>query len=295
MADVSLSSSASRSALRTAVSGDAAPSIRWVAAGRAGGPAGPGMMTVACRAGRWRRAGSYAVLPAAPDDAAPGAAEGPQRSAVVVAAVAGVGVAVGRPRFHWRLLCASVPSALRRRLLHAQRNFACLRLPIDRDGCSAAVGGDRVSVRVAPAAVADLGQQRGRADDRLASAEEAAEDLPVGVRVERLGDLASTRRSARPCSVAFRRAAARSGVGRASRSRQLVRPAPSVTAPGTPLPACGWGNAGPSRRRPCAAHPARARRRGWDTGPGTRARSGCPDRRTDRSGRARNARAPSAS
>jgi len=31
-------------------------------------------------------------------------------------------------RCHMRLLWASVESALRRRLLHAQRNFACLRL-----------------------------------------------------------------------------------------------------------------------------------------------------------------------
>ena len=51
------------------------------------------------------------------------------------------------------------------------------------DGGLAAVGGDRVAVRVAAAAVTDLGQQRGGADHRLAAAEEAAEDLPIGVGV----------------------------------------------------------------------------------------------------------------
>ena len=39
-----------------------------------------------------------AVLPAAPEDAAPGAAEGSQRAAVVVAAGSGLGVEVSRPR-----------------------------------------------------------------------------------------------------------------------------------------------------------------------------------------------------
>ena len=38
------------------------------------------------------------VLPASPDDAGPGAAESAQRAAVVMAALARVGVAVGGPR-----------------------------------------------------------------------------------------------------------------------------------------------------------------------------------------------------
>ena len=57
------------------------------------------------------------------------------------------------------------------------------------DGRLAAVGSDRVAVWVAGAAVADLCQQGGGADHRVAAAEEAAEDLPIGMRVERLGDL----------------------------------------------------------------------------------------------------------
>ena len=78
---------------------------------------------------------------------------------------------------------------MRSRSLHAQRNFACFRLPDSTaTGRLAGVGGDRVGVRVAAPAVADLCQE-GRGADHRVGLEEAAEDLPVGVRVQRLADL----------------------------------------------------------------------------------------------------------
>ena len=59
---------------------------------------------------------------------------------------------------------------------------------LDRDGCLAGVGGDRVAVRVAASAVADFREQGGGADHRV-GLEEAAEDLTVRVSVQRLADL----------------------------------------------------------------------------------------------------------
>jgi hypothetical protein len=96
------------------------------------------------------------VLPAAPDDPGPGAAESAQRATVVVAAVASVGVAVGGPR-------VPAAGAVRERGERvAQALVACpaeLRVfafaGLDRDGCLTGVGGDRVAVRVTASAVAD--------------------------------------------------------------------------------------------------------------------------------------------
>src|SRR5436309_1478681 len=51
------------------------------------------------------------------------------------------------------------------------------------------VGGDRIAVRIPGATIADLCQQRRGADHRVAAAEEAAEDLPIGMGVKRLRDL----------------------------------------------------------------------------------------------------------
>jgi hypothetical protein len=59
----------------------------------------------------------------------------------------------------------------------------------DRDGRLVGVGGNRVTVRVAQSAVPDLAPQRRCADDRASRAEEAAEDLAIGMRIERVGDL----------------------------------------------------------------------------------------------------------
>ena len=96
-------------------------------------------------------------LPAASQDAAPGASEGAQRAAVFVAAGSGLGIMVAAPGFQRRVVCARVPSALRRRLLHAQRNLAFFRFAgLDRHRRLAGVGGDRGAVRVAKPAVADL-------------------------------------------------------------------------------------------------------------------------------------------
>src|SRR5664279_4997008 len=70
-----------------------------------------------------------AVLPTPPHDAAPGAADGAQRARVVVAAGAGGGVAVLRPRVPVTGTVGSVQNAARSRLLHPHRNEAVLRLP----------------------------------------------------------------------------------------------------------------------------------------------------------------------
>jgi hypothetical protein len=67
------------------------------------------------------------------------------------------------------------------------RGLALARL--HRDGGLAGVGGDRVAVGVARAAVADLSQQRRGADHRVPATKERPEDLPVGMGVERPGDL----------------------------------------------------------------------------------------------------------
>src|SRR5207248_8846995 len=100
-----------------------------------------------------------AVLPAAPDDAAPGASEGAQRAGVVVAAGARGGVAV---------LCPGVPVAGTVRegaeraaqpLVTAPAEARCPALAgLDRDRGLAGVSGECVAGGVARAAVADLGQ-----------------------------------------------------------------------------------------------------------------------------------------
>ena len=167
LADVGLPSSASRSALRAAVSVTAAPSIRWVAARSGQGPDlvdGDGDVVL-----QGAVAGGVVwgvVLPALPHDAAPGAADGADRAWVVVAAGAGGGVAVGRPG-------VPVAGAVRQRAERAAQPLVAAPAEaggfafagLDRDRGLAGVGGERVTGGVARAAVADLGQQ-GRGGDR---------------------------------------------------------------------------------------------------------------------------------
>ena len=61
---------------------------------------------------------------------------------------------------------------------------------LDRDRGLAGVGGQRVARGVARPVIADLGQQAGCADHALWIAEQAQEDLPVGVAAHGAGDLA---------------------------------------------------------------------------------------------------------
>ena len=161
--------------------GQVGPGARW---------GGDGHEDVLLQSGMTGGVVGGVALPAAPDNPSPGTAEGAQRAAVVVAALAGVGVAVGGP---WVPAAGAVREGGER---VAQSLVACpseLRVfafaGLDRDRCLAGVGGDRVPVRVAAPAVADLAQQRGGANHRV-GLEEAAEDLTVWVRVERLADLA---------------------------------------------------------------------------------------------------------
>jgi hypothetical protein len=100
-----------------------------------------------------------AVLPAAPDDAAPGAPEGAQRARVVVAAGARGGVAILCP---WVPVAGAVREGAERAaqpFVTAPAEARCLALAgLDRDGGLAGVSGERVAGGLARAAVADLGQ-----------------------------------------------------------------------------------------------------------------------------------------
>ena len=104
-----------------------------------------------------------AVLPAAPEDAAPGASEGADRAGVVVAAGDRAGVVVGRPGVP---VAGGVGERAER---VAQAFVACPAeagdlafAGLDRDRGLAGVAGERVAGGVAGAAVADLGEQRRR-------------------------------------------------------------------------------------------------------------------------------------
>ncbi len=80
-------------------------------------------------------------------------------------------------------------NALRRRLLQRPAEAGGFAFAgLDRDRGLAGVGGERVAGGVAGAAVADLGQQLGGGDHARAL-EQREEDLPVGMRADRGGDL----------------------------------------------------------------------------------------------------------
>lgn len=131
-----------------------------------------------------------AVLPAAPQDADPGAFEGADRALVVVAAGASRGVAVSRP---------GVPVAGRVGECADRRSEAFVAAVaeagdlafarFDGDGTHGSVGGERFGAVVARAAVADLGEQRGGADDALGVAKQRQEDVAVGVAADAVRDL----------------------------------------------------------------------------------------------------------
>ena len=131
-----------------------------------------------------------AVLPTAPDDAAPGAAEGAGRARVIVAAGPGGRVVV---------LCPGVPlaGAIRQRAERCAQAFVappaeagCLALAgLDRNRGLAGVRGERVAGWVTSATVADLGQQLGGADHAVGVLEQREEDLAVRVGAHGGGDL----------------------------------------------------------------------------------------------------------
>ncbi len=105
-------------------------------------------------------------LPAAPDDPAPRAAEGSQRAAVVVAAGASCVVAVGGPGVPLAGDVREGPERVAQPLVVCPAELRGLPfLGFDGDGCLSGLRGDRVTVRVACPAVADLGQQGCGADD----------------------------------------------------------------------------------------------------------------------------------
>src|SRR5688500_16839305 len=108
------------------------------------------------------------VLPEAPDDAAPGAAEDADRVLVAGAACSGAAVDVGGP---WVVVAAGVGERADRGaqpVVAGPAEAGALGLArFDRDGGLAAVGGERGDGRVAGAAVADLAEHRGGADGGL--------------------------------------------------------------------------------------------------------------------------------
>ena len=131
-----------------------------------------------------------AVLPAAPHDPAPGAADGAQSAGVVVAAGASGDVAVGGPR-------VPVPGGVREpaertaQPLVAAPAEACgfAFAGLDRDRGLAGVASERVTGRVARTTVADLGQQLGSGEHAVGVAEQREEDVAVRMGAQRGRDL----------------------------------------------------------------------------------------------------------
>ena len=171
VADVGLPSSALRSALRPALRVTASPSIRWVAAVSGRGPTVRGSSPCSAVAGRGGGPGRTGCGPASS-----ATRRGTRRGRGCGWRAGGRGRGRSRGRSgrraqgcQWRVLSASVQNASRRRLLHAQRKQATLRLP-DSTATAAWPASPASASRggVAGAAVADLGQQRGGGDDAVA-------------------------------------------------------------------------------------------------------------------------------
>src|SRR5713226_1273353 len=132
-----------------------------------------------------------AVLPDAPDDAQPGAAEDADRVRVVVAAGAGAFVDVVCPRVVLAATVGKDADGAAERLVAGPAEAGDLLLAgLDGDRGLAGDRLERAAEGVALSAIADLGEQLGGGDDRLGVAEERAEDGAVGVVVEQAADLA---------------------------------------------------------------------------------------------------------
>jgi hypothetical protein len=102
-----------------------------------------------------------AVLPAAPEDAGPGASEGADRAWVVVPAAAGAGVVVFSPGVPFAGCVGEGRGGVSESVVAAvseARDFFAAGL--DRDGGHAGVGGEVLGGGVAGAVIADLGQVR---------------------------------------------------------------------------------------------------------------------------------------
>src|SRR3954453_4173603 len=131
------------------------------------------------------------VVPAAPEDADPGAAEDAQGVGMVGAAAAGALVDVAGPGV---VVAGGVGQGAdgfaQAFVAGAAEAGGFLLAGFDGDGAHAGVGGQAFGGGVAVAAVADLGQEGGGADAALGVAEEALEDWAVVVGLEGVGDLA---------------------------------------------------------------------------------------------------------
>ena len=183
---------------------------------------------------------------------------------------------------------------MRRRLLHAQRNFACLafagldsrRAPGRRRRRSRRGAGSARGSRRSPRAAwrrrspsRGCGRSCGRSPHR---------DARLAPRP--ISDSSPVICSTITWSVRTRRMTIeRGGAGLGRPPARSARAQPRRAAAPESWAASSGGLSG---TRPCASHPARACRPGWGSGPGTRARSGYRARRTGRSGRARTAPAP---
>ena len=131
------------------------------------------------------------VLPAAPEDAGPGASE--DADGVGVAGATGAGALVD-------VVCPGVPVSgavgedayvLAQAFVAGPAEGGGVALAgLDCHGCLSGIGGgERVVSRVAGAVVADLGEQPGGSHDALAVAEEGEEDRSVGMGSGGAGDL----------------------------------------------------------------------------------------------------------
>jgi hypothetical protein len=131
------------------------------------------------------------VLPAAPEDAGPGAAECAAGVGVVLSAGAGSGVDVVGPGVP--VACAvsqDAEVAAQALVAGPAEGGVALFAGLFGDGCLTGVSGEGIGGGVSGAVVADLGEQAGCGDDALGVAEEREEDLPVGVLADGAGDLA---------------------------------------------------------------------------------------------------------
>ena len=131
------------------------------------------------------------VLPAAPHDAAPGAAEGAHRAGVVVAAGDRAGVVVRGPGVPVAGAVGERAERVAQALVARPAEARDLALTgFDRDGGLAGVAGERVAGRVARAAVADLGQQLAAVTTLSGSLNSERKISPSGCARSGGGDLA---------------------------------------------------------------------------------------------------------
>ena len=131
------------------------------------------------------------VVPEAPDDAQPGAAEDADGVGVVVASCAGALVDVGGPGVVVAARVREDADGCAQVLVAGPAEAGNLLLSgLDGDRRLAGDRFERAALRVALSGVADLGEQLGGGDDRRRIAEEREEDVAVVVGADGAGDLA---------------------------------------------------------------------------------------------------------